>query len=41
MGTVKPIQSLLITSSDPSEGKSTVAMCLAISLASSGTRVLL
>jgi capsular exopolysaccharide synthesis family protein len=41
MGTVKPIRSLLITSADPSEGKSTVAMCLAISLASSGSKVLL
>lgn len=41
MSTATPIKSLLITSADPSEGKSTIAISTAISMAMSGSRVLL
>ncbi len=41
MGTTKQLKSLLITSAEPSEGKTTVALSTALSMASSGARVLL
>lgn len=41
MSTDKPLRSLLVTSPGPSEGKSTVAISLAITLAKGGKRVLL
>ncbi len=41
MATDRPLRSLVITSPSPSEGKSTVAASLAITLAKSGKRVLL
>jgi capsular exopolysaccharide synthesis family protein len=37
----KPYRTLLVTSAGPSEGKTTVACCLAISMAQTGKRVLL
>ena len=41
MATVRPINTLLVTSADPAEGKSTVIVNTAISMASSGKRVLI
>lgn len=37
----RPLNSVLVTSSKPKEGKSTLAMCLAIAFARNGTRVVL
>lgn len=37
----KPFQTLLVTSAGPSEGKTTVACCIAIAMAQAGKRVLL
>ncbi len=41
MATTSPVKSLLLTSADTSEGKSTVSIGLAVSMAASGSKVLL
>ena len=41
MGTDRPLHTLLVTSAAPSEGKSTVAINTAVSMAASGKRILL